>query len=177
MSCVAIAENVGVFQSTPSRGSRGRRVHCVSNAMFEVSDSSRQNIHRLSHRRRQRRRVYVRFTVAARVVYSTLHSARTTHTHARPALRTRAQTCVLGTKILSTVHFARFASYCAGVQVFICNACICGISSERTSCTLRVRGRPWSQTVVARLACERGTHAGGGAALGGGGNSHPVSFE
>ena len=126
--------------------------------------------------RRQRRRVYARFTVASRVVYSTLHSARTTHTHARPALCTRAQTCVLGTKILS-VHFARFASYCAGVQVFICNACICGISSERTSCTLRVGGRPWSQSVVARLACERGTHAGGGAALGGGGNSHPVSFE
>ena len=49
-------------------------------------------------RRRQRRRAYARFTVAARVVYSTLHSARTTHTHARPALCTRAQTCVLGTK-------------------------------------------------------------------------------
>ena len=45
--------------------------------------------------RRQRRRVYARFTVAARV-YSTLHPARTTHTHARPALCTRA--CVLGTK-------------------------------------------------------------------------------
>ena len=57
--------------------------------------------------------------------------------------------CVLGTTILS-VHFARFASYCAGVQVFICNACICGISSERASCTLRVGGRPWSQSVVAR---------------------------
>ena len=40
--------------------------------------------------RRQRRRVYARFTVASRVVYSTLHSARTTHTHARPALCTRA---------------------------------------------------------------------------------------
>ena len=40
--------------------------------------------------RRQRRRVYARFIVTARVVYSTLHSARTTHTHARPALCTRA---------------------------------------------------------------------------------------
>ena len=40
--------------------------------------------------RRQRRRVSARFTVASRVVYSTLHSARTTHTHARPALCTRA---------------------------------------------------------------------------------------
>ena len=82
-------------------------------------------------------------------MYSTLHSARTTYTHARPALCTRAQTCVLGTKrvcweanvCVLSVHFARFASYCAWVQVFICNACICGISSESTSCTLRVGGQ------------------------------------
>ena len=100
---------------------------------------------------------------------------RHTHTHTALHFIRRAQACVGGR--LNSVHFARFASYCAGVQVFICNACICGISSERASCTLRVGGRPWSQSVVARLRASVGRGRGPTAALGGGGNSHPVSFE
>jgi len=76
---------------------------------------------------------------------------------------------------LAALHLARFASYCAGVQVFICNACICGISMERASCTLRIGGRSWSlsgtEAQVVALAHGRGGTAPDGD------NSHPMSFE